>query len=273
MQWNYPSPTEIETARARLRTLLARPEHAFTHADELSSLVIVPEVTSSLTVDELLDALKGRIDSVDGRNLVVWVIGQRFSADPKVVAYYSERLWAEDRLALSDIEADLQLWNPAWIPPLVANFEKTVNDDALQTLGYHRGDWLTNEQDVSRLSAALLLHHPILAQDTSTLTAEKLNQWKEVANQAGIVGDKGLVRVLAPALDDKRIIPNNPFNQALTPPENRVCDWALLAILTILDGSQGASLKQATSNTWESNPQTRYSFFDREIASTKKRIK
>ena len=277
MDWHYPSPSEIANAQKQLRKLLEvtafkSGRDADGYIDTLNWVVTIPEVADALTVDELLRALSYRRDSIDGRNIVSYLISLRFPSDPKVISYYSEHLSEGNVFALSDIEGNLQLWNPSWIPPLVANFEKTGNDDALRVLGYHRADWITNEQDVSRLSASLLRHYPILAQDTSSLTPDKLNQWKEVANQAGIVGDKALVRVLAPALNDKRIIPN-PLLQALTPPENRVCDWALLAILTILDGSQGASLKQAATNTWERNPQTRYSIFDAEIVSTKERIK
>jgi hypothetical protein len=277
MDWHYPIPSEIANGQKKLRELLEvtafkSGSDADGYIDELNWVVTIPQVADALTVDELLRALSYRKGSMDGRHIVSALISLHFPSDPKVIAYYSEHLSEGDNLALSDIEGNLQLWNPSWIPPLVANFDKTGSGDALRVLGYHRADWITNAQDVSTLSATLLRHCPILSQATVSLTGDKLTQWKEAADQAGIVGDKTLIKFLAPDLDDKRIIPN-PLTQAVTPPESRVCDWALVAILTILDGPQDVSFKRAAWNVWERDTKKRNAIFDAAIASTKERIK
>ena len=236
-------------------------------------MITIPEVADTLTVDELLRALSYRKDSMDGRNIVSWLIARRFADDPKVVAYYLERLSAGDSAALGDL-GGFQHWNPAWIQPLVVNFEKAGDGNILWTLNLHRADWVTNRQLASRLSAALFKYRPILHKEVSSLAVNELFSWSIAAKEVGVVGDRALIPVLTPALDDKRIV-HHPLTAMMTPPDTRVCDAALMAILTILDGSPDSAFKQAGVKYWpmERDDNIRFAALDRVIALTKERLK
>jgi len=274
LQWRYPSPREIEDSKKKLRPLLVHPEHTFAHDAALYRLLLIPEVANSLSVDELLHALDDRTDSVDGRNLIVIQIALRFNRDPKVISYYVERLRTGDRLALFDLEGCIQLWSPAWIDPLVADFEHGGDSGILRTLSYHRADWADSLEVVSRLSAALLLFRPLLHETVASIPTSQLADWKTSVQEAALIGNKEFIRRLSPSLDDHRVIHDTALTSMLKPPESRVCDAALLAVLTLLDGRPELAFQKAGLNVplWEHNDKLRFSTFDRVIALTKRRI-
>jgi hypothetical protein len=272
LQWRYPSPREIEDSKIELRTLLLHPQHTFAHDAALYRLLRIPEVANSLSVDELLHALADRTDSVDGRDLIVTQIALRFNRDPKVVSYYLERIRRGDHRALFDLESCVQLWSPSWIHPLVTDFEHDGDSGILRTLSYHRADWGDSLEVVSRLSAALLLSRPLLHVSVASIPISQLADWKTSVQDAVLIGNKEFIRRLSPGLDDHRVI-HEPLTM-LNPPEIRVCDVALVAILTILDGRPQLAFQKAGLNMpdLEFSPKIQFSTFDRVIALTKRRI-
>ena len=116
------------------------------------------------------------------------------------------------------------------------NFEKTGDSSALAyVLGSHRGDWASDTQVVARLSAALLKHRPLLARNVSRLGTNDLFAWAASAHEAAIIGDRGLLRILAPALDDERMAIHPHENEmANMPDRRRMSDHALEAIASIM---------------------------------------
>lgn len=236
--WNYPDAAGIATIKGRLRQLLPNPQYQFAHGEQLCALFAIPEATQDLTAGELLAALKTRQNSVDGRNLIASLLGRRFANDPKVIKYVCEDL---RKGKIEDVLSQ-GIWNPVFVPLLVGNFEKTGDPVVLAgVLGQHCGDWASNIQVVARLSAALLKHRPLLATNVSQLATNELFAWVGCAHEAAIVGARGLLKILAPALDDQRMAIHPHENEmANIPDRRRVCDHALEAIAAIM----GISLYQ-----------------------------
>ncbi len=274
LDWVYPSADEIRTAKVRLRHLLENPQHTYEHANQLNAVMVIPEVTAAFTADELLAALGKRTDSIDGRNLVAWMIERQYPSNPTVVAYYLDRLTAGDRNALTDIEGG-SLWNKAWIQPIAANFERTGESDFLRVLGFHRKDWVNDTQMTAQLSAALLRFRPLLSKKPSELSRNQLYEWGQATREAAIVSNRSIIPVLSPALDDKRAV-SPPLTQQFIPSEirdRRVCDWAAMAILTILDGSPNEVYKRAGVTLNDKNAESHSAELDRVVEMTKARLR
>ncbi|HWB59118.1 MAG TPA: hypothetical protein VG733_06490 [Chthoniobacteraceae bacterium] len=276
MEWVYPSPAEIEDARKEVRPLLENPVRNDSQLSRLGALLDITEVSDSLTVDELLSALKSRPSRADGRDLIAQQIARRFGNDPKVVAYYLGELSTDDQGVMSDL-AQFPIWDRSWIPPLVEKFEKKGDSDALGILGKYRKDWGADKGIVSRLSKALLKYRPLLSEKTSSLEGNGAVGWERNAYEAGVIGDPALIPILAPALDDTRVL-KRPMS-AEYPPDSvfRICDPALMAILMILDGNDAAAFKQAGVDPgmgeWSGDDKQRFAGYDRVIALTKERLK
>jgi len=221
--------------KARMKELLQNPNIALDC--ELPVFFEYPEVTAALTAGELLDALKRCGKSGDRRHAIARELGRRFADDPDLIAYVS------GELAQHHVEDVLVggIWNPAFATQLVNDFEKSGNPSSLHILGMHRGDWAANTQVVARLSAALLKHRPLLAAHESELEKKDLPAWCDAAREAAVVGDTGLIKFLAPALDDTRT-PVHPDEDKMAnlPDRRRLCDHALEAIAAVL----GISLDQ-----------------------------
>lgn len=230
--WTYPDAAGISAMKARLKQLLRNPQYQFAHGDQLRTLFAIPEAADDLTAAELLDGLKTRQNTVDGRNVIAIQLGRRFANDPDGVAFVCEDL---KKGKLDDVLGQ-GIWNPVFIPILVDSFERTGDHATLAyVLGAHRGDWASNTQFAARLSAALLKHRTLLATNVSQLATNDLFAWAACAHEASIVGDRGLLKILAPALDDQRMA-IHPHEKELAniPDRRRVCDHALEAIAAIM---------------------------------------
>jgi hypothetical protein len=230
--WIYPDAKGVGAMKGRSKELLLNPQYTFEHGEQLRTLLAYPEVADDLTAGELLDALKLRQNTVDGRNVIASQLGRRFANDPNVVAFISDEL----RKAKFDDVLAGGIWNPVFVPILVDNFEKTGDSSCLDyVLGSHRGDWASNTQVVARLSAALLKHRPLLATNVSRLGTYDLFAWGTCAHEAAIIGDRGFLWILAPALDDERMaVHPHEREMANIPDRRRVCDHALEAIASIM---------------------------------------
>jgi hypothetical protein len=267
--WIYPDAAGIAAMKGRLKQLLQNPQYNGAHSSQLCALFRIPEAAEDLTVDELLTALKSRQNSVDGRDWIVGYVGQRFATDPNVIAFASEQI---RRGKLDDVKNQalgVGIWNPVFVPLLVDNFETSGDYATLAlVLEPHHADWGSNTQVVSRLSAALLKHRPLLTNNLSEVAPTDLFAWVSAAHEAAIIGDKGLLKILAPALDDQRMAIHPQENDlAAMPVRLRVCDHAIHAIAKIL----GVSMKRYPLKMGRTGlePQAEC---DRTIADLKKRI-
>ena len=273
MEWVYPSPAEIEAAKKEVRPLLENSGRNFVQLDRLGALLDITEVSDSLTVNELLSAFQSHPERGDGRDLIAQQIARRqFGNDPKVVAYYLGELSAGNEAVMSDL-GQFPIWDRSWIPVLVEKFEKKGDSDALAILGKYRKDWGADKGVVTRLSKALLKYRPLLSEKTTSIDGKGAAGWEWAADEAGVIGDPALIPILTPALDDVRVL-KRPLSAEYPPDEVfRICDTALLAILKILDGNDGAAFKQAGVDSWSSDDKKRFADFDRVIALTKDRLK
>ncbi len=230
--WIYPDAAGISAMKARLKHLLRNRQYQFAHGNQLRTLFAIPEAADDPTAGELLDGLKTRQNTVDGRNVIASQLGRRFANDPNVVAFVFEDL---KKGKLDDVLGQ-GIWNPVFVPSLVDNFEKTGDHATLAyVLGPHRGDWGSNTQVVARLSAALLKHRTLLATNVSQLGTNDLFAWAAGAHEASIIGERGLLKILATALDDQRMA-IHPHEKELAniPDRRRVCDHALEAIAAVM---------------------------------------
>jgi hypothetical protein len=229
--WIYPDEKGVGDMKGRLKELLLKPQYTFEHGAQLRMLFAYPAVVEDLIAGELLDALKLRQNSVDGRDVIAGELGRRFGNDPNLVAYVGAELTKGN---VSDVLVG-GIWNPAFVTILVDSFEKTGSNSPLYVLGTHRGDWSSNNQVVARLSTALVKHRPLLGMNVSEIGKDELVAWTACAREAAIIGDKGLIKILAPALDDGRMaIHPDEAKMSNIPGRRRVSDHALEAIASIL---------------------------------------
>ena len=272
-QWRYPSREEMASMSRRFKELLAHPDYQFGHGYRVQSLAAVQEVADSVTLEELLAARKSRQGSVDGRYSVVQVLARRFRDDPTVVRLYNTELEEGNSDSVGDLHTVQQLWNAAWVVPLVSLFEKTGNSSLLTILGYHRSDWATNREHVGHLAAGLLRHRPLLNANVTSLAAGDLYSWCQAASEAGDIGAHSLVPVLRPGLDDKRLA-IHPHERRLpfTPARRRVCDVALREILTIVDGSAEPAMIRARTELQAQSEPTPEAIADLAISALKQRL-
>jgi hypothetical protein len=129
--------------------------------------------------------------------------------------------------------------------------------------------WRNDKNAVSRVSANLLNHHPILSRDLKDIPEKEVEYWAMAVGDANSVPDPKLVNLLKPTLDDQRDADINLGSGGIQ--EARVCDRGLLAILTILDGDSWAAFKAAGISGWKTEAE-RESAHDRVIKILKARL-
>ena len=106
------------------------------------------------------------------------------------------------------------------------------------------------------------------------LSALKSRSWVD-GKAAGIIGDTNFLKWLEPALDDKRIAPDclSEFDSRPRPTWNqRICDYALRAVLMILDGDSWSAFKKAGIEGWRTREKASAAH-DRVIADLIKRLR
>jgi hypothetical protein len=260
--WRYPDSADFAQMRARLRTLLqgrmSRPQQSYM----LGALFRAPGVGDQVSLAELLAALRDRTGGMDGRDIITKQIADRFVADPRVQAYYLDRVLAKDGAAVEDLLRYPALWHTEFLRPLVVmaagGGERDVRsisinaaaDSALAVLAAHRGDWSADVP--ARLSAGVLHRWPVLTRPPHELTEPQLRGgWQYGVSNLGLTGDPAVIPLLAPFLDVLEPL-TDPGEWAFpaTGPVYpgvplRACDVALDAILTILGDDLNVDYRDA----------------------------
>src|SRR5262249_36239140 len=93
---------------------------------------------------------------------------------------------------------------------------------------------------IRRLSAVVRRTYTALGEDVRRLDKEGVGRWAEAIMRLSMTGDRAALVVLLPPLDDKRAFASTPrmsLPWGHRVPPLRVCDVALDATLTLLDGS------------------------------------
>jgi len=274
--WLYPTESGFETMRSRLKKLLQNPKYEFNHAYILGAYFAVPEVARTASREDLLAALTPRQGSVDGREAILGNLLQRYLNDPVVKSYFHERFRAGDEHAVNDIEAE-GLWDKTFIKPMLHCLESDYYKYryALTVLHHRRADWEGDKALARQLSSAVRKAYPeVEGKDVD------LDRWVSGIEDLALTGDREMIRLLSPALDDKLEL-HTPSDglvglQARKEPL-RVCDAALDSILTILDGEPDDAYAKAGANEILAKRQNTAAEWtalrDRMIADLKVRLK
>ena len=286
----YPNPAEFESMKRELREILHSDprtsslrqgarirlsdgteavielRNQFEGIYRLRPLLGVKEVSEAMTVEDLLAALKTWVIS---RHIIAKEVAQRFPKAPQVLAYYREELAKENNNAWSDALI-LEVWNGEFLKVFVERYEQGKRWPDFSTLERHRKEWIGKPDCVARISAGLLKQHPILKATPEQLLKHELHEWSRAVRYAGATGDRQFIKFLAPALNDTRLVKEPEYSSMISLP-TRVCDYALSAIQTILDGDSTSASKKAVIAGWSSGSE-RFAAFDRAITETKKRL-
>ncbi len=273
-EWHPLDAAGVRSAGNRLRGLLASPANTAPHGDLLGALLDVPEVAREASRDDLLAGLAARGKPGDGRDHVARAVNGRFAADPKVVAFYREKLVGGDDAAVHDL-AQADVWHPSFTGPLVAYYETHPGGhDALSALARHRAGWDPAAKAPGRLSAVVWKANPILGKPLGTLTAGDQWDWSMAASTLSRTGDPAALATLRPALDDRRPLdeaPRVPRPGALPP--SRVCDVAAFCVRTLLDlappARDGPGPSGGPGFVGPPNP---YYWVDRDVTDIKKQL-
>jgi hypothetical protein len=239
--WLYPNDAGFKVLQARLARLLRTPENRPHHSYILGTYLRIPQVARAATAGELVTALSRRREPFEGRAEVVAHVAKHFSKDPAVAAYYRQRLKDGDAVVFPDLRY-AALWDRSHVKPLVGLYERDPRKyhDALGILNQYRADWIQDHHIIRRLSAVVRRTSTALGEDVRRLDKEGVGRWAEAIGRLSMTGDRSALVLLLPALDDKRAFASTrlmslPWGHRVPP--LRVCDVALDATLTLLDGS------------------------------------
>jgi hypothetical protein len=250
--WLPPDADDVAVMRRRLKAMMAEPSRYVHQVYLLGAYLNFPDAADGVTCDELLAALGRRPEgsAVQGRETIARHLGQRFAAEAAVRDYYLGALKGGDRAAISDLMQVPGLWHKSFVGPLADLFtaDPQTYHAALPVLHQHRADWAADQALARKLSAAVRGQQPLLRQKVSELMPGRLMYWAMAVGKLALTGDKGAVADLKPALDDTRNyakLEHMAFIPGMRSPPTRVCDAALDAILTILDGGPDDAYRKA----------------------------
>ncbi len=247
--WLCPDDAGFKALQARLTRLLRAPQNRAHHAYILGAYLRIPQVARAATVDELVTAVARRRQAFEGRAVVAAYLAKHFGNDPAVAAYYRRGLKDGDPLVLNDL-LNTAPWDRAHVKPLVRLYESDPRKyhEALGVLHKHRADWINEGDTVRRLSAVVRRAYPVLGEDVRRLGKDRIGHWAQAIERLAMTGDRSARVLLLPALDDKRAYQSSQFMSLPVGhrvPPLRVCDAALDAALTLLDGSPDEAYRRA----------------------------
>ena len=143
-------------------------------------------------------------------------------------------------------------WSASFAVPLaelVAADADAYGDD-LYPLSRHRGDWASDTKLAGRVGNAVRKSCPLVEREVQKLTGKELQDWTAQAKRWALTGDRSALPMFRPALRDRRQVPGQEglsihgyggtggLDPAGDWPPLRVCDFALEAVLTVLDGPE-----------------------------------
>jgi hypothetical protein len=270
-EWLRPDEAGLRELGQRMRQMLAAPDARRHYL--LSCLLRTPELDGAVSRDELLAALDRHTEPFHNRHDIARHLARRFRDDPKLLALYRDRLTAGDAVAVDDLYYG-GFWHPSLVEPLVRLYETDDNRHfgTLSLLHRHRADWIKEGQVARRLSTVVRRREPLLGKRIGDIPDQELIDWALAAAWLACTGDRAAVESLRPALDDRRLVvsPGQNAVPPLTPPARRVCDRALQAILTLLDGSPDEAYRKAQSGRPAGEDATL--LHDRMIADLRRRL-
>ncbi|PHS10677.1 MAG: hypothetical protein COA78_10985 [Blastopirellula sp.] len=245
-QWLYPNAAEFKQMQVRLKSLLGNPRNKVQHAYILHTLLEIPEVAQTVSVQELLAALSTRTGAFTGRDYVLRYLNKAHSEDKLVISHFRNHLLARDKRVLEDLSRAPDIWAPEFLELLMKRLEEDQSSvrDIFDILRLRGKPQKSDAKLAQRLSAALEKHgwkvdSNSKQQPSAAVLASRIKM-------LGNTHDRNLVNKLTPFLDDKTetLDPNRLSQPYFRLPPLRVCDNALESILTILDGITGLAYQE-----------------------------
>jgi hypothetical protein len=252
--WVPFDAADVDTMRRRLEAMLAGPSRYYHEVNLLGAYLDLLAVADGVTRDQLLAALRRRPEgsTVNGRKPIAGHLAKRFATDPVVRDYYLDAFKSGHwNTVVLDLLGSDGFWHPSLVGPLADLCTTDGFTLALEILHEHSSDWVADGVLARRLSAAVLARCPLLRTRLADLKPEQLPDWAREVRQLALTGDKSLVANLQPALDDVRSCAQlEHVAWGMLPRPTRVCDAALNAILTLLDGGIEAAYQDAGLSSW-----------------------
>ena len=247
-RWQFPDEAGFEKMRSRLKNLLESSPADLHSAYMLRALLKIPNVAKVASAEELLEALDASVHPNWGRAFLLKHIDEHFANNPVVANRFRERLAARDKAVVEDLKKTPRIWSPSMLKLLIVRFETepTSSRAILDVLDQHGPPQKHNEQLARRLSAALLKQPAFLPMNRRGVREPKnVGAWRvmDALKMLSKTHDQAVVARIAPYLDNKErgLNPRLLATLMTQMPPLRVCDAALEAILTILDGDAQAA--------------------------------
>ena len=258
--WRPPQGEQLKQARDELQTLLftAPVERSEAYRLRLQMLLNIPELSRDLSTDKVLTAL-GRFTSNDRRWDVFRTLVMPRRKDPKIIAYYRDRIVAGDDDVLIDLiqsdwlsmpgknrREEVYLWDRSFVEPMLALYEKDPRKNlrAFTTLERRAAEWSSDTAVTARLAAISHKLYPVLDKKLDNLERPDVEELMYGIWHLGKTRDRASLPLLAKAMDTKYPTPFPPprIHLANMPLGSSVAHQAAMAVVQITDGEHALQL-------------------------------
>jgi hypothetical protein len=195
-----------------------------------------PAIIAGLSPEDLASAIF-RQPASQYRSILVGILNEIWSTDPRVVAAYQVALARKDPLAVRDIHepASSKIWSAEFVELLVAIVEtRTANrppwldEYSMDLLDRHYADWAGKKEAISpRLFRAV----------TGQLNTRDPFLWKAQVRMLAFTRDAMAISLLRPYLQNQTLVNNAAMESSGQFVSTRMCDFAHDAILHVLGQS------------------------------------
>ncbi|TET33936.1 MAG: hypothetical protein E3J72_15605 [Planctomycetota bacterium] len=246
-EWHYPDEQGFAKMKRRFKHILKNPLR-WQHSCILYAYFKIPEVAGSVTVDDLLDALRVRENCVD-RQGTMRFINEHHPGDEKVIRFFMEGLEKLD----SDIARTLygrgsKIWHSDFVKPLLKIYEKRSDPWVLRLLHRHCDDWPEDLNVAEKLSGIIIGKRKCLTKKPQELDEKELRGWASAARSLGHSSDPKVIKYLTPFLKSKVLLYEPRFFGLLLGerlPALRACDVAMEVIFMIRKEDIDKAYKEA----------------------------
>jgi hypothetical protein len=246
-RWLDPDEAGFERMRSRLNDLFDNAQGDLQSAYTLHALLKIPAVARIVSAQQTLAALNRYVHPYWGRAYLLEHLNEHFASDSAVVDRFRQRLAARDKTVIEDLRKTPRIWDRSFLDLLIERFkaDPASSRAILDILAQHGAPQDSDEQLAQRLSGALLKQPAFQATNRRKgREPDDVEAWRvmDCLELLGKTRDQALIPLIAPYLDDEARGLNPRFLALITAmPPLRVCDAALVAILTILDGDAKAA--------------------------------
>ncbi len=228
--WTEPTPAQMTELQVRLSALLKKDKLSQADAVWMRYLLNVPEVSSVLTPEPVLAALKQHAADLGDTfgsqaagpnfefNQLLGIAFQRWLHEPAVLAYFRAELVEHPQAILYMLsQYNFTSWDDAMTEMMVKSVEacaataepknRELVANALEIMDRHYSDWAKDATIPPRLSKAVLRVFPTLleAVQSSVVMRPGLDNWYKSLTTLAETHDEAMVTVIRPFLKVKNI--------------------------------------------------------------------